>query len=48
MWKQLFLFRYNLLLTDAYSKKITGHDISDSLNVNGSLYAHKECIISVK
>jgi putative transposase len=30
---------YLALITDAYSKQIVGYDVSDSLNVSGSLRA---------
>lgn len=32
-------FRYLALLTDAYSRKIVGHDLSNSLSIEGSLRA---------
>lgn len=39
---------YLALVTDAYSKKIMGHDLSDSLDVNGSLRALKMAVKSRK
>lgn len=35
---------YLALITDAYSKKIVGHDLSSSLDVNGSLRALKMAV----
>ena len=36
---------YLALVTDAYSKKIVGYDVSDSLSVSGSLRALIQAII---